>query len=578
MKETLYRLHDRKKILKDFYVFDTETIERKKDKIRYTLRGRPENFAFGVVYGYNFTKIIYTVEDFKKEFLDPRYKNKKIFAHQATYDLGTIYGDIFTLDNESIFNGSQFICCSNGNATFCDSLNIFRTSVEKLGETIGRKKLKISYKWKNGISKNDINYCIRDCEIIYDALAEIFNEVGDIKITQASLSMNFFRRYYMPFNITKNKEVENFWESYFGGRTEAFKLGKTHANVIDVNSMYPFIMKTIKFPNPRSLKKVYDISVKQFTSRIIKEFEGCIKCSVVHEETYIGYLPVKKDGKLIFPIGEFSGCWNFNELNFAIEQKVVKIKSIEWVVYSEGMDSIFKTYITDLYRKRITSNNDFEKFRIKIFMNSLYGKFAQRVKEDEIYLSNVDEQYQQVIEAQKNGRFKKLRIFNETRSDGFLILKAEKIRGLAHSIPSFSSYITSASRILLLKKMIEMEKNKLVYCDTDSIFFEIMPHNFSSSEKIGEWKLENKIVTEIKGLKNYKYISEGKEKRKLKGVPEKAVEISENVFKFTNLVKAKEGLVRNLDMNIPIDRQKIITNKYDKRIVENYETKPIKLN
>ena len=577
-KEILYRLHDRKKLLTDFYVFDTETIERRADgKIKYTLRGRPENFAFGVIYGHNFTKVIHTVEEFKEEFKHDRYKKKKIFAHNATYDIGTIYGDIFELDPEALFNGSQFICCTNGNTTFCDSLNIFRTSVSVLGETMGKEKLTISYNWKNKVTDKDINYCIRDCEIIYDALCDIFNEVGDIKITQASLSMAYYRRYFQPFNIEKNKHCDLFWNSYFGGRTEAFKIGKTHSKVIDVNSMYPFIMKSIKFPNPRNLKKIDFISVKNFQSRILNNFEGCIHCDVEHKEHYIGFLTVKKDGKLIFPIGNFSGWWNFNELRFAVNKGVVKIKKIHCVTYSEPMESIFTDYINSLYRRRLKTNNEFEKFRLKIFLNSLYGKFAQRVKNEEVYLNDVNKHYDQILQAKKDKTFISLRMFNDQRPDGFLITTSKNPRNLSHSIPSFSSYITSGSRVLLLEKMLEFSKYGLTYCDTDSIFFEVMPIDFTDSLQLGGWKLENKIVTEIKGLKNYRYTENNEEKRKLKGVPKNAVEVEKNIFKFHNLVKAKEGLIRNLDMNVKIERSKTISNKYDKRIVNESETKPIKL-
>lgn len=44
-------------IRQEFYVFDTETTK---------LEPIPENFVFGVIYGWNYRKVIYSVEDFKK--------------------------------------------------------------------------------------------------------------------------------------------------------------------------------------------------------------------------------------------------------------------------------------------------------------------------------------------------------------------------------------------------------------------------------------------------------------------------------------------------------------------------------
>ncbi len=574
---TLFKLKERKTILKDFYVFDTETAIKKGDLIKYDLTGRPENFVFGVVYGHNFSKVIHTVDEFKKEFLKPRYKNKKVFAHNAIYDLGVLFGDIFSLDCEALFTGSRFICCSNGNCMFADSFNIFQTSAANLGEMQGKPKLSLSYKWQKGIKKQDIIYCIRDCEIIFDALIEIFNEVGDIKITQASLAMNYFRRHYLPFNISKNKHCDAFWDSYFGGRTEAFKIGKTHASVIDVNSMYPKTMRDTMFPNPRSLKKITGLIKKSYFIRLLNDYEGCAQIEVTHNDTYFGFLPVRKDGKLIFPTGTFSGCWNFNEIRFALQYKAIKINKIEWVVYGLPMKSIFDNFITDLYLKRLSTTNAFEKYRIKIFMNSLYGKFAQRIKHEEIYLDNINTHFDLIQQSKKDNTFISLRMFNQDRTDGFLILKSKKIKSFSHSIPSFASYITSEARLILLRKLLELEKNGVVYCDTDSVFVERLPLDFVDSDQLGGWKLEEKIITEINGLKNYRYIVDGEEKRKLKGVPKNAEEIEKNVFVFTNLVKAKESLVRGLDMNVRIERKKKISNVYDKREIIKEDTKPIKL-
>ena len=57
--KTLHRLNRKNKLLNDFYVFDTET---------KGLRAKPDAFIFGVVYGWDYQKVIYSVKDFIKEF------------------------------------------------------------------------------------------------------------------------------------------------------------------------------------------------------------------------------------------------------------------------------------------------------------------------------------------------------------------------------------------------------------------------------------------------------------------------------------------------------------------------------
>lgn len=580
MKRVLMKLQPKVKILDDFYVFDTETGIRNPDgSIQWHLNARPESFIFGVIYGKNYTKVIHDLKEFHETLLDPRFKNKYVFAHNLEYDGGVLYGNVLQFDPRAIFNG-RLICFTNGNCKFADSMNIFKTSVAKLGDMIGIKKPDLgdaNLYSISGVTASEINRCITDCIIVYEALIRIFEDSGDIKITQASLSMTYFRRFHLAYNIEHNENTKYFWSSYYGGRTEAFKIGKTNAKVIDANSMYPFTMRECIFPNPRTL--MYDLRVtKQKLKKYLDDYEGCIFCTVEHDETSFGYLPVKHDGKLCFPIGKFSGCWNFNEIRFALESGKVRVIKIEKVVYGERMQSPFISYVDTLYAKRFKADNEFEKYRIKIFMNSLYGKFAQRIDQESIYLEDYVKQYDEVERAQADGTFIKLSLFNEDRRDAILITKCKKKFDISYSIPSFASYITSAARVHLLKQMLAMEKCGIVYCDTDSIFFEIDP-GIKNGSGLGQWKVEDKIVTEIRGLKNYRYIENGKEARKLKGVPDKAEQISENSYQYFNLVKTKEALRRNLDAGVKMKRQKTIKNTYTKRIVfPDGETKPLYIN
>lgn len=597
----LYTLSPSVKLCTDFFVFDVETGLRKKDGyIYWRLNAKPESFIFGVIYGHNFSKVIYSVEEFKQEFKDPKYKNKKIFAHNAQYDLNTIFGNIFLFDPEAIFNG-KFISATNGNCTFADSMNIFiGASVADLGKMQGMEKETLGepgYRSK-GITTKDVNYCIRDCAIVWNALLASFEFAGDIKITQASLSMTYFRRYHQPYHIEFNDKVSHFFDSYFGGRTEAFKIGKTHSKVIDVNSMYPDRMKHTTFPNPRTLKQEKKVEVKRFL-KYLYWYEGLAYCRVKHYETEIGFLPYKKDGKLIFPVGEFSGCWNFNELRFALEHKAIKILSVSKVIYGEKMESPFVSFVDTLQDKKLkaeVSGDDLGRSIAKYYSNSLYGKFAQRITEESIYIEDIHKQWDLIKEYQQKHRFIKLQMFNKDRNDAFLIISSKMNFSVSYCIPSFASYITSAARIELLKKMLQMKENKIVYCDTDSIFFEI-DSGIVSSLALGGWKIENKIVTEIKGLKNYKYKTTDKEIWRVKGVPvdkgktvklfdgEKEIEVkiveqvSSDSFIYYNLVKSKEALKRKIQPGGLIKREKKVSNIYDKRLIlDNGFTKPILIN
>lgn len=571
------------RLLNDFFVFDIETANTKGKYKHWSLTGK---FVFGVVHGWNYTKVIHSKKEFIEEFKHERYKGKKVFAHNAEFDLTILFGNIFAAFPDAIFNG-RFISCSNGNCTFANSLNIYKTSAKVIGEMIGKPKT-MEYTKTDWANKKErakaINGCIRDCEIIWQALFQIFEEVGSIKITQASLSLDYFKRYFLEHIIEHNENTAYFFDSYFGGRCEAFRIGKLDhpGKVIDVNSMYPYTMKVTRFPNPKLLKVVKDVTVNKFIKYYLKNYEGCVYATVKHKNTWIGYLPVKKGGKLLFPVGVFSGCWNFNEIRFALEQDAIEIINITRVVYAPAMVSPFVRYVDTLYKKRFATENEFAIYRIKIFMNSLYGKFAQRITEEFIYIADMEKQMSTIQAYILEGKMLKIIPFNSERKDCFLMIGSDNSWSKDFSIPSFASYITSAARVLLLKELIKKGKKAVLYCDTDSIFFH--GEHGPDDKNLGGWKLENKKITGVYGLKNYTYLyfdkklKRWKKKHRIKGIPEKAVEIEKHKYRYINLVKTKEALRRGLISGSEMERIKVVKGTYNKRIInKDGTTKPIKL-
>lgn len=572
--KTLAKLKPKVSILDDkFFVFDVET---------KGLRAKSDVFIFGVIYGFNYLKILYNVEDFKNEFKKDIFKKKIIFAHNAEYDLSVIYDNIYVMDNKTIFN-NRFISCSNNNCIFADSFNIFPTSVKKLGELIGLEKKEIEQQYITGekitkVTKRMINYCIRDCEIVYKSLLKFFELTGGIKITLASISLMFFRRNFQQFHIDYNEQLtEYFFKSYYGGRVECFKLGKVKANVYDINSIYPYCMLQ-NFPNPKFLKYRSLITPKIFINKYLYSFEGCGYFEIEHKKCYFGFLPYKYNNKLIFPIGKIEGVWNFNEIRFALNNKMIKIIKIKYIIFAPHMKSPFINFVNDIYKLRQNTNDKFEKLLYKLELNSLYGKFAQKIKYEFIYIKDYNLEINKINEYEENNLLLEIKFFNALRKDCFLKVKTSKVKFIYNSIPVFSSYITSYARIFLLQNLLNNKRNNPVYCDTDSIFFEKKPNLDCSKNELGKWKKEDKIITEIRGLKNYKFILDNKEQEKIKGVPKNAKKTGMNEYSYQTLLKTREALIRNLPPGILTNRKKILSLVYDKReILENGNTYTIRL-
>lgn len=548
----------REKKIDDFYVLDIET---------RGLSPRPENFIFGIIYNKEGYTLLKSPKEAINEISKRKYRNKKIFAHNGEFDFSGIFGNIIlNVDNSAVFNG-KFIMAKYMNTTLCDSMNILPTSVKKLGDMLGLPKLDIEDEYLKGdgkikVTEKMIEYCKRDCEIVHTSLSNIFNMVGSIKLTLASLSIYYFRKDFLEHDIVYNQLNDEFFKSYYGGRNEAFYIGEVKADVYDINSLYPHIMTVTRFPDFKNLRKYVNVQ-NRYALNIIKRKEGLFFGTVFHPESYVGYLPKKaQSGKLLFPHGRYKGHFNFNELRFAIEHGGVEIVECEYLIYSSAIESPFISYINELYGLRLKTENGFLKYLYKLFMNALYGKFAMRKKYKTTYYHQIP--YDDIMMLKSKNEYYELKLFSAKRDDCYLITENKHADKSYFSIATVASYITSAARVELLKGILANKEN-LYYCDTDSIFVSMgAVKGIKIGSSLGEWKKEDKTVTEIRGLKNYSTKEDGK---KIKGVSKRAIEIAPYVFKIEKYYKTKESIRRGKNTGEIYIQKKTITNKYEKRIV-----------
>lgn len=592
MKEqTLFKLKPVSKINDDFFVFDTETGIRNGNKIHYKLKGNPAGFIFGCIYGKvdgrEYKRTIFSVDEFLQEFKKEIYTDKHVFAHNAEYDLNTIFQNIYVADPQAKFNG-KFICMSNDNAIFADSLNIFQTSVAEIGKMIGVSKRKLGTK-KTMRSDcdllchkyNDVKRCEYDCIIVWKALFKAFEKSGSIKLTLASLSLTFYRRFYQPYNFDVHKLNERFFESYYGGRTEIFVKGETTSYVIDRNSAYPFCMAYSKFPNvSKMFERTIELSEVDF---LLNEYEGQLHCTIEHSDIYFGCLPYRDKGLLIFPTGTLTGTWTFPEIRNALKYGCKIIKTFN-AVYSRPIESPFKGFVESQYKERFRTNDEFEIYMIKIFMNCLYGKFASRIEFEHEYFNDLSLSLPRYKELLQSGQLAELKIIDPIKNNGFFKKIVKKKQSC--SIPSFAAYITAYQRIDLFEMLMKckQENRKPTYCDTDSVAMEKI-NGIISGFNLGDWKIENKLITYITALKNYtveKIMLDaewekiyGHKEEKIKGVPKRAVKLKESEWRFVKVTKTKEGIRRGITIGDTILIKKEISGDYSKRIVDGQETKPI---
>ncbi|MEM4068021.1 MAG: DNA polymerase [Candidatus Micrarchaeaceae archaeon] len=554
------------------FIFDSESFVNEK--------GNPE-FGLAVAKEFNHNNFIYFYsKDDVKEWLT-HGEPKHVYIHNGLkFDLELIFGYHDLLNYNLIFsNGKLYHAIINKSHIF-DSYLLIPKSLKKIGIDLGlvkgelQKELAIIkkdefYKRINEIEK----YCENDVIILENGLNWLFNFINEYGIekyykylTIASLSFSLISKQAnlrLSLHKSKNKNIKVinpmhnlFLLSYFGGRTEAFFNGIYNGQIYtyDFNSLYPSCF-FYSFPNKFLFAKT-NVKENDLKTILLDEYEGLGFFEIdapkgvfgfYDNEKFIdiGLLPYKdkKQNKIIYPVGHFYGWYNFNEIRYAIAHGY-KIKAITLYVFDKILYHDIYHVINQFYKLRKTDSKN--SYLYKLMINSFYGKFGEK-HQNEIYIAPEKEKdliydydhYKYITEIDNDNNIK------------YIIVKDLKYTLSNHTDFSIASYITSYARIQLLKKFEEIIQNngKIYYCDTDSIFTNIL---INSNNELGNIKLEYEgIKLILKGQKNYKiFTKNGEIIEKMKGIPKDASLINTlnndndeiEIYEYNHILPFKSGI------------------------------------
>lgn len=568
--------------------------------------GDYNNFLMGSLVDDNLKKIFWDKKKLQQFIFNNKFvRNSKVYATNLGFDFLGTFGDKLEKFDNYILRGSDFITLryDKNYVNFFDSLNYYRASVQRLGDVIEYPKLEKPEFLGKEVMRNTKDgdylerYNIRDSEVTFKFmkfLEESFNKMGcNLKYTIASTSMSLFKNKYLKHWIQQpSKEViEEMFNGYYGGRVEAFYRGlipKKQYKYFDINSLYPATMKYRPFPNPNTMKIGVDLKKEGLTYCEI----DCFKPKGILAKYPL--LPCRTDTKLLFPLGIFKG-WHSNvELRKAIELGY-NVKPIKGYYYERNFNP-FEDFVTDLYEKRLyykKLGNPIE-LAMKICLNSLYGKFCQRLHKQEILFMKNKNHYEKYIELIKeNRRLAKLGleerykldcpIKNEYQIDGdnntyyfdtdmFYYTDMNVTKFPKFINPILGIYITSYARLELYKwiEYIYNEGGIVLYCDTDSIITDM---ELPVSSDLGDMKKELDIYQGLIIKPKFYYLEDikGNELVKSKGLHnlksyiqfDKILQTQE--YKYMKFTKFKESLRRNMVFNQKIDVTKFVELEDDKR-------------
>jgi len=458
--------------------------------------------------------------------------------------------------------------------------NYFDFSLKKIGELVGIRKMEADF--ENDTEEHISEYCRNDVLITRTALLQYMqfiddNDMGNFGMTKASQAFNCYRHRFMPTPIYIHEDediIEHERKSYVGGRNECFELGVLEGGPFyhyDINSMYPSVMVEEQYPT-RLVDVVEDITVEELAG-YLNRFCAIADVDII---TDVPVYPKIKDGKVIFPVGRLKVVIPTGSILYALEHgHIKKVHRVSF--YERGY--IFADYVLYFYnlkRKYKEEKNEVYTKLVKIFLNSLYGKFGQKNEKEKLEYDDDNYGYYRIqnMDAETGETWTETEVLHATiTSDGE--------ENAPTSLVAIPSHVTDYARLRLWKIIEQVGIDKVLYCDTDSVKIRAKDKDLITypidDYDLGKLSLED--ITEkftIHGCKDY----ETEHVKKIKGVPSNAESLGDGTYRYSYFPKMSTHLRKQIiDKFMIISMVKKNKREYTKGVVmKNNRIRPFTLN
>lgn len=404
--------------------------------------------------------------------------------------------DHINSDDEIMVISGRLARFKIGRCEFRDSMNILVNPLRAFA------KENIEY-WKlerdvRHLHMDEIKRYLRsDCVNLWNTIKMYFDRFGRT-LTQAGASMKYWRKNYeVPFVPQNLQQATYYRDFYYGGRVECFEQGHSfgHFKVVDKNSAYPDAMC-----------KRHPISPEAEIDDYLPRAGEMGQCLIRVEGVARGCFPwrdTEDDNTLLFPDDERTVreyCVTGWELEAALEHDAFKIMNVlEVRRFTQTVD--FADYIHHFYdeRKAAKARGDhMMDIFAKLFMNSLYGKFAADPEKYAEYIIAHDEKLRHWCKGIENP-YERICAWGERH---LLARKLPEEKHTFYNVATAAS-ITGYVRAELFRAM--QKCSGVMYCDTDSIAARDVSRLPMGGE-LGQWKLEGSFdESGIAGKKLYAF-------------------------------------------------------------------------
>ena len=349
------------------------------------------------------------------------------------------------------------------------------------------------------------------------------------------------------------EEIDWMRKAFFGGRTNACKLiykfeEGEEGMYSDITSLYPTVQYFDKYP-----KGHYKIIPEaEITEEILlkleqREYFGFVDCDIIPPDNLYHPVLPKKGEKLTFDLLEKRGTWCSNEIYTALDKGYTLGKVYEIRYFRQTTKCLFKEYIKKFlkikqeasgYPDWVETEDDKDKYIrqyeerqgiklhkpdivknpglraiAKLCLNSLWGKFGQRLNLGETKIIDRVDEFEKIVTNPEYENINWIELGNNKMEISYCI-KEQFVENDFNTNIAIACFTTSSARLRLYEALDTLGE-QILYFDTDSCVYKYDPDNpdskrLENGDLLGDWtdelEGEKMMGTFVSGgPKNYSY-------------------------------------------------------------------------
>lgn len=363
----------------------------------------------------------------------------------------------------------------------------------KIQDKSGSEVRKLKMDYVHGSVETDLEYMIADTKglhLLAERIDETLKEISGFSLFKGDFitAGGLAKKSLLKFMFKKEKPKDNIYSfKYFfpittdedlmfrrknlyqGGKCliNPYKIGKVQHNIYkyDVNSMYPAQMRNMLYPigKPKILDHIPTERDRNIYILHINHIFGTLKPNMI--PVWYDYLT----GEYVSNINELEDRYIWlDELEELTKWYDLDFNIIEVLEYKGRYCIGAQEYVDNFYKIKKESKGAIRN-GAKLFLNSAYGKLAQRVERCKCHYELTEEGYIHLVKGEI-----------EIDEKGMLSVIV-------------GSRVTALARVSLMYYMRSICKNNpkkyFVYCDTDSVHA-LLPYDDIDAKELGKMKSE----------------------------------------------------------------------------------------